>query len=290
MTETPTTLDAQTVEQAVNVMSRASGFWFTRRCLMFELCRRGAWPDPGTYGAHDESGGESGLDACERDFAAALAEYESRVGQLPRLVRPEAAVAGIGPEQLQAYALPPDLFDYSIQRVAVFQRMDLCLMLIANGMHREIELALTVSPDFPTHVWARIRAQLDAGLRTTFLAVHDCGGTSEAWLAQLEEQLGAHEAAEVFGVGLTVPWAFRMRIPVRGPAAARGPAVARGPEPGRGSAMAGGPAMGAGPANESFEPMLRSGSYALLEELTPLRAMRWIYGRVARGAEDVGFG
>jgi hypothetical protein len=46
----------------------------------------------------------------------------------------------------------------------------------------------------------------------------------------------------------------------------------------------------AGETDESFEPMLRSGSYALLEELTPLRAMRWIYGRVARGAEDVGFG
>jgi hypothetical protein len=252
MTGSSTTLDAQTVEQAAKALSRVSGFWFTRRCLMFELCRRGAWPDPGMD-----------LDGCERDFAAALSEHERRSGQLPRLVRPEAAITGIDPAELQAHDLPADLFDYSIQRVAVFQRMDLCMMAIANGLHREIELALTVLPEFPTHVWARIRAQLDAGLRTTFLAIHDCGGSSEAWLAEVEEQVGAYERAEVFGVGLTVPWAFRLRIPVRG--------------------------HGLG-SSESLEPTLRAGSYALLEELTPLRAMRWIYGRVARGAEDVGFG
>jgi hypothetical protein len=291
------TLAPEVVEQAVKALSRASGFWFTRRCLMFELCRRSAWPDPGTYG---ESGGESGLDACERDFAEALAEHERRVGQLPRLVRPEDALAGIGPADLETFDLPADLFDYSIQRVAVFQRKDLCLMLIANGMHREIELALTVAPDFPTHVWARVRAQLDAGLRTTFLAVHDCGAASEAWLAEIEDQLGAHEGAEVFGVGLTVPWAFRLRVPVRGPEAPRGPGPSGpggGPESKRGPGMSGMSGMPRRPsmpgleeADPSFEPMLRSGSYALLEELTPLRAMRWIYGRVARGAEDVGFG
>jgi hypothetical protein len=291
MTRSSTPLDAKELEQAVKAMSRSSGFWFTRRCLMFELCRRNAWPDPGTD-----------LDGCEREFAAALAEHESRTGQLARLVRPETAIAGIGLDDLETFDLPADLFDYSIQRVAVFQRKDLCLMLIANGLHREIELALTVPPDFPTHVWARIRAQLDAGLRTTFLAVHDCGAASEAWLAEVEEQLGSHDGAEVFGVGLTVPWAFRLRIPVRGaepgraPAAGRVPAAGRGPTAGRGRPLArgpAGPAMGRGPAEEaddSFEPMLRSGSYALLEELTPLRAMRWIYGRVARGAEDVGFG
>jgi hypothetical protein len=269
---TAMTLDAQAVEQAAKLLSRASGFWFTRRCLMFELCRRGAWPDPG-----------NDLDGCEQDFAAALAEHERRAGQLPRLVRPELAIAGIGPAQLQAHDLPADLFDYSIQRVAVFQRKDLCLMLIANGMHREIELALTVPPDFPTHVWTRIRAQLDAGLRTTFLAVHDCGGSSEAWLAEVEEQLGEHEGAEVFGVGLTVPWAFRMQLPVRGPGAPRKPVAAeRRPDDAKHQRAD----ANSQPADAKAQP----GSYALLEELTPLRAMRWIYGRVARGAEDVGFG
>lgn len=246
------TLDPKVVEQAAGALSRAGKFWFTRRCLMFELCRRGAWTDPGKY--------ESGLDGCERDFAAALAEHELRAGQLARLVRPEAAIAGIEPADLQAQALPGDLFDYAIQRVALFQRMDLCLMLIANGFHREIELALTVPPEFPTHVWARIRAQLDAGLRTTFLAVHDCGAASEAWVAAIEAEFESYDCVEVARVGLTVPWAFRLKIPVRGPA----------PD-------------GAGSSD-------KPPSYALLEELTPLRAMRWIYGRVSRGAEDTGFG
>jgi hypothetical protein len=209
---------------------------------MFELCRRDGWPEP-----------DLDLDGCERDFAAALAEYERSAGPLARLVRPETAIPGVGPADLEAHDLPADLFDYAIQRVVVVQRLDLCLMFIANGLHREIELALTVPPEFPTHVWTRIRAQLDAGLHTTFMAIHDCGAASEAWLETVENELGAYEAAEVFGVGLTVPWAYRMRLPVRGP------------EQG-------------------------AGSYALLEELTPLRAMRWIYGRVARGAEDVGFG
>jgi hypothetical protein len=254
------TLERQLVEQAAKALSRSSGFWFTRRCLMFELCRRGAWSDPG-----------ADLDACERDFAAALSEHERSFGRLPLLVRPEEAIPGVGPADLQSYDLPADLFDYSIQRVALVQRMDLCLMLIANGLHREIELALTVPPEFPTHVWSRLRAQLDAGLRTTFLAIHDCGGASEAWL----DAVGSCSAAEIVRVGLTVPWAFRLRLPVRG-------GTVRGDEPVRSKAPAG--------EDEDFAPMLRSGSYALLEELPPLATMRWIYGRVSRGAEDVGFG
>ena len=255
-----TALDEKTVEQAAKALSRASGYWFTRRCMMFELMRRGAWRDPGTD-----------LDGCEREFAEALSEYERRAGQLSRLVRPEVAVASFEAADLRALDLPADLFDYSVQRVALFQRMDLCLMLIANGFHREIELALTVPPAFPGYVWTRLRAQLDAGLRTTFLAIHDCGGTSEEWLATIEQELGSHEHAEIARVGLTVPWAFRLRLPVRGPTPEGRTAPPVSPD-------------------KPFEPMLRSGSYALLEELTPLRAMRWIYGRVSKGAEDVGFG
>lgn len=271
-----TALDEKAMEQAVKVISRNNKFWFTRRCLMFELFRRGDWPDPGTD-----------LDGSERDFAAALADHERRAGRLDRLVRPEDAPPGLDTTQLPASGLPSDLFEYSIQRVALFQRIDLCLMLIANGFHREIELALAVPPAFPTHVWARIRAQLDAGQRTTFLAVHDCGGTSEAWLAAIEDDLGSHEHAEIARVGLTVPWAFRLRLPVRGPAPdgrAGSPDKSSGGEPG---------GRGSPPRDDEgkpFEPLLRSGSYALLEELTPLRAMRWIYGRVSKGAEDVGFG
>lgn len=231
-------LDAEVVGAATAALSGSTGFWFTRRCLMFELCRRDAWPDPG-----DE------LDVCERDFAAALAKYERVAGRLPRLVRPEEAVLGIGPAELETYDLPADLFDYSIARIVLVQRLDLCLMLIANGLHREIEVALTVPPNFPSHVWGRVHVQLDAGLRTSFLAIHDHDGSSGAWLASIDEQLSGHDNAEVFPSGLTMPWVSRLGLSVRGPS-----------------------------------------SYALLEELPPLRLMRWVYERVVRGAEDVGFG
>lgn len=241
MNPTVSALDAQLVCAAAQALSGSTGFWFTRRCLMFELCRRGAWPDPG-----------ADLEGCERDFAAALSEYERDAGCLARLVRPEQAIAGVGPADLDTFDLPADLFDYSIARVALVERMDLALMLIANGLHREIEVAVTVPPKFPSHVWGRIRAQLDAGLRTTFLAIHDYEGSSAAWLGAVDEQLGAHEAAEVFPTGLTVAWVARLGIPLRGP--------------------------------------VDSSSYALLEELPPLGLMRWVYERVARGAEDVGFG
>ncbi|KIG19566.1 hypothetical protein DB30_00075 [Enhygromyxa salina] len=256
-TDATPALDPQTVLAAAKALSGSTGFWFTRRCLMFELCRRRVWPDPG-----------ANLAACEQNFAAALASYEQTSGQLERLVRPEQAIAGVGPADLEAHDLPADLFDYAIGRVALFQRMDLCLMLIANGFHREIEVALTVPPEFPSHVWGRIHAQLNTGLRTTFLAIHDYSPASGPWLASIDEQLGGHEAAEVFPIGLTTPWAYRLRIPVRGPQASPGAPSAAAPT--------------------DAEP--RAGSYALLEELSPLRAMRWIYGHVARGAEDVGFG
>ncbi|PRQ03118.1 hypothetical protein [Enhygromyxa salina] len=249
-------LDPQTIFAATEALSGPGKFWFTRRCLMFELCRRRVWADPGPD-----------IEACEREFEATLAAYEREhgsAGGLDRLIRPEQAIPGVGPAELEAHDLPADLFDYSIARVALFQRMDLCLMLIANGFHREIEIALTVPPEFPSHVWGRIRAQLDAGLRTTFLAIHDCSSASDAWLASIDEQLGGHEAAALFPVGLTVPWAYRLRIPVRGPQAA--------------------------PPSAGPKAQLPAGSYALLEELTPLRAMRWIYRHVSRGAEDVGFG
>lgn len=228
------------------------GFWYTRRCLMFELVRRGAWPDPG-----------DALDACEAAFADALAEHEHEQGPLARLVRPELAIAGLRDDELARWDLPPDLFDYSIQRVALFERLDLCLMLIANGFHREIELALTVPPEFPTHVWPRIEQQIAAGLPTTFLAITDFGEAHEAWLDGLDARYGA---GRVRRVGLTVPWAAKLGLPLR----ARMPLTEALDTP--------------------DATVLRSGSHALLEELPPLALMRWIYRRVARGAEDIGFG
>jgi hypothetical protein len=248
-----TRLDADALAAARAALEGMRGFWYTRRCLMFELVRRGAWPDPG-----DE------LDACEAAFAGALARHEHEQGPLARLVRPELAIAGLRDDELARWDLPPDLFDYSIQRVALFERLDLCLMLIANGFHREIEIALTVPPEFPTHVWPRIEQQIAANLPTTFLAICDCGEAHEAWLDGLDARFGS---GQVRRVGLTVPWASKLGLPLRDTRSPR-----------------------ENPLDTNGADVLRSGSHALLEELPPLMVMRWIYRRVARGAEDIGFG
>lgn len=249
---TPLAFDPQLVDAAARALSGASGFWFTRRGLMFELCRRDAWPDP-----------QADLDAQEQAFAAALAAYEADHGELGRLVRPELAPPGIGAGDLERMDLPADLFDYAVARVALVERLDLCLMLIANGLHRGIEVALCVPPNFPSHVWERVRAQLDAGLRTTFLTIHDYSPSSGPWLAAIDAQLREHEDAEIVPAGLTMPWLSRLQLPLRGESAdTEGDADAASQAP----------------------------SYALIEELPPLRIMRWVYGRVATGAEDIGFG
>ena len=137
-------------------------------------------------------------------------------------------------------------------------------MLIANGFHRNIEVALTVPPAFPSHVWARIQAELeqptDAGVRTTFIAIHDLHAGSAAWLDAVDAQLGGYANAEILPEGLTMPWVTRLRVKLRG-----------------------------GTRREPGQPPSAT-SYALLEELPPLRLLRWVYGRVSSGAEDVGFG
>jgi hypothetical protein len=101
--------------------------------------------------------------------------------------------------------------------------------------------------------------------------VHDCSAAGYTWLARLREHLRRHEAAELVNVGLSVPWAFRLRLSVRSTGKPVDPSVLSGP-------------------GRDFMPLLHEGGYAELEELRPLQALRWIYRRAARGAEDVGFG
>jgi hypothetical protein len=248
------------VEAAVAAVSSDGAFWYTRRNLMYELCRAGAWPDPGSdpEGAHAR-------------FADALAEHEAEHAPLAELIRPEHASPGLAPEDLATLELPEDLFDYSVRRVVVLDRIDTCLLLVTNAFHRRIEVAPVAYPGFPSHVWARIARQLEAGVRTTFFAVHDCSAAGYAWLHRLRDELRPHDAAELVHVGLSVPWAFRLRLPVRSTGKPVDPSVLSGP-------------------GRDFMPLLRAGSYAELEELRPLQALRWIYRRTARGAEDVGFG
>jgi hypothetical protein len=251
---------------AVAAVSSDGAFWYTRRNLMYELVRAGTWPDPG-----------SDPEDAHTRFAAALAAHEAEHGRLERLIRPENASPGLTASDLDALDLPSDLFDYTVRRVVVLDRLDSCLLLITNGLHRKLEVAPVAVVDggsdlgFPSHVWARVQAQLAAGIPTTFFAVHDCNAAGYAWLVRLREQLLRHEAAALVHVGLSVPWAFRLRLPVRSTGKPADPALLSGP-------------------GRDFMPLLSAGSYAELEELRPLQALRWIYRRTARGAEDVGFG
>jgi hypothetical protein len=253
-------LPAAPLAAAVAAVSSDGVFWYTRRNLMYELCRAGAWPDPGAdpEGAHAR-------------FAAALSEHEAEHEPLARLIRPEHASPGLSAADLATLDLPADLFDYSVRRVVVLDRIDTCLLLVTNGFQRRLECAPVAFPGFPSHVWERLEAQLVAGVSTTFFAVHDCSAAGYAWLHGLREALRRHELAELVHVGLSVPWAFRLRLPVRSTGRPVDPEVLSGP-------------------GRDFVPLLRTGGYAELEELRPLEALRWIYRRTARGAEDVGFG
>ncbi|MBX7082551.1 MAG: hypothetical protein K1X88_25325 [Nannocystaceae bacterium] len=287
------------VEEVCRVLSTSAGFFFTRQQLLFELMRRGVIADPG----RDPT-------SATAAFEAALGEYERAHGELPQLIRPERLVDLPPPAEL-----PPDVLDYSVRRVLVFDRLDTCLFFVCNGFHRRIEVGLVVWPDpgepadgaaattalpdadtdepegeepdagaaaapalptdpaapgFPAHVCARLRQQMESRLTTEFFLVGDCSAESRAWRQRMHAMLRRPQV-RVRDASLTFPWAFRLRLPVR----------ATGRAPQRPESI---------PENHEWRGLLMVGSYALLQEMRPIRLLRWVYRRVARGAEDVGFG
>ncbi|MBK6922360.1 MAG: hypothetical protein IPH07_33530 [Deltaproteobacteria bacterium] len=251
------------VESAASAMATTAGFVFTRSQLFFELVRRGALADPG-----------ADLDGAMQAFESRLAAFEHDHGELEGLIRPERLVDLPPPPEL-----PPDVLDYTVRRVLVFDRLDTCLFFVCNGFHRRIEVGLVVWPDgaaepgaagFPSHVCDRLRAQLDEGLPTDFFLIGDCGTAARSWRQRMHATL-KRPHVRVRDASLTFPWAFRLRLPVR--------ATGRAPDP-----------HVVIPEDHEWRGLLMVGSYASLQEMPPMRLMRWVYRRVARGAEDVGFG
>ena len=242
-------------------LSYGGRFWYTRRQLFFELVRHGTVADPGA----DPEGALA-------TFAEALAAVEAGAGELPRLIRPERLVDLPPPPEL-----PPDVLDYSVRRVLLFDSVDLCLFFVCNGFHRRIEVGLVAWPPnqserrFPAHVWSRLQHQIDGELSTDFFLVADSDVQARRWRAEVHGEFGGRPHVRIRDAGLTFPWAFRLRIPVR--------STGRAPEPDL-----------VIPERHEWRGLLMVGSYASLEELRPLKLMRWVYRRVARGAEDVGFG
>lgn len=245
-------LERDQVERAVRRLSARGRYWFNRRHLFYELRRRGLLPDA-----------EAG-DEMDR-FAAALAAHEAAHGRLERLARPEdLPPLSDGPE------LPGDLLDYAVRRVIVFQHLDTLLAFAKSGFHHKMVVALVTLNGFPEHVWGRLRGQLDAGLATTFYALHDCTSEGYGLAAQVARELAGWERARTVDAGLHLAHAMELGVALR-----RGTPVD----------------LPGDLLDESDEArMLAEGSYAHFEAIRPLRGMRWVWSRLARRAEDAGFG
>lgn len=262
-TKRPPTLAPAAVREAASALALGK-FLFTPRNLCWELVRREAWPAPA-----DGTPPRAAMTA----FRAALAAHEHERGRLPGLIRAAEARAAVPPPHL------PDVFDYSVRRVLVFDRVETFLLFAMNGFHRKIEVGLVVlegrTKSFPEHVARRLERQLASGLRTAFYVVHDASPRGHRLRGLTRRHFAEYGKPRLADVGLSFAQAFRMGIPVRkGPA--RAPAAA---------SSATSPARGL-----EDQLLLAAGNYAHLEELAPLPLLRFAYERIARGPDDLGFG
>lgn len=240
---------------AARVLTRGDRFDFTRTQLYFELVRNGVLPDPGTD-----------PDGAIAAFTEQLDAIEHERIELGHLIRPERLEHLPPPPEL-----PPDVLDYSVRRVLVFDRIDTCLCFVRNGFHRRIEVGLVVWPSFPPHVWERLHGQIANGLVTEFFLIGDCSAASRKWRSDVHAAIGKRANVRIRDASMTFPWAFRLRLPVRSTGKAPDADVSI-------------------PEHHEWRGLLMVGSYAMLQEMPPIRLLRWVYRRVARGAEDVGFG
>ena len=246
-------LSPTAVREGASAVSASGSFAFTPRNLYYELIRRAAWPEP--HGPPRPA---------LVSFRQALREHQRVHGTIAGLIRARDARRAVPDAHL------PDVFDYSVRRVLLFERVETMLLFAMNGFHRRVEAALLAYPGFPAHVSARLHRQLEGGLRTAFYAVHDASRTGYKLNRRAKELLLAHGRPRVADVGLRFAQAFQIGITVRSDGRTRH--VERGPK-----------------ALEDHL-LLDTGNYAHLEELPPLALMRWTYERVARGSEELGFG
>jgi hypothetical protein len=247
-------LSAKELRAAVAAVSSEGTFSFTLRNLFYELVRRESLPGPTREP-------EDGL----ASLRGAVRRYERQHGVLHALIRPDRVARRRPPRSVE-----PDLYDYSVRRVIAFDRIDTMLLFAMNGFHRRVEVGLVVLDGFPGHVWSALRRQLRAGTPTTFLVVHDCDAHGLDAATAATRKLARYPSARVVDLGLSFTQALRLGIPVR-------TAETR-------------PSRQRAQATDRAHVLLSQGNYAHFEEMPPLRAMRWVYQRVAKGAVDVGFG
>lgn len=246
-------IPAREVSAAADALSLDGKIHFTRRNLFYELARRGAID----LGRADRR-------ALEAEVAEDVARFERDHGPLANLLRAEEL------RERAEKPLDPDAFDYAVRRVLVAANIDLFSLLVMNGFHRKVEIAVVTMDGFPARVWAQAERQLDAGVRTTFYALHDADEEGYAMMSALKAKL-APRAPRTADIGMTFLQALKIGAPIRGGAR---PGDAR--------------------ATSALDPeearMLTAGSVAHVEELRPIDALRWVYARVARRPDDEGFG
>jgi hypothetical protein len=243
------------LEEAAATLSAGGRFFFSKRNLYYELIRRGVVPAPSGNPAR-----------ALNDFRVRLRVHHRDHGRLPGLIRAATQLGGLG-----EVPLDPDVLDYAVRRVIGFDRLDLFLLFAMNGFHRKLEIGLLVMPDFPPYVWKNIDRQLAAGFKTTFYAVHDSSRAGYLLRKRLRALLAPRGKPKIVDVGLHFAQAFHLGVPVR--------TIGRTtPDPDEEE------------LDEEARLLLTSGSYAHVEELTPLAMMQWAYARLARGYEEAGFG
>lgn len=257
--QAPLRLPPTAVTESAAHLSRAGRYHFTRRNLYYELVRRSVCPAP-------EGQPRAALDT----FRQALTEHERAEGELPGLIRSGRVMLRRSTRTSVAEA-PPDLFEYDVRRVLVFDRADTFLLFAMNGFHRRIEMGLVLHPGFPAWVWRSLERQLERGVSASFHTVHDCNTRGYALRRRLERALAKYPRAKITTLGLHFGQAFQLGVPVR----TVGSRVSWEYEPGQ---------------ETGTDLLLASGSYAHLEELPPLELLRWAYARVAKGHEEAGFG
>lgn len=256
-------LDPKRVKPAVRALSKRGRFRFTMRNLYYKLVRVGAWPQPN-------------LDpiAALGRFREALQQYESRHGPIPGRIRHADRLPEIDLAQL-----PPDIADYTTRRVIVFDRQESFLVFALNGFFRKIEIGLLVWPDYPKLVWERMHQHLAGGAATTIYLLHDCNRFGYDMKHKMQEALRDYGAmARVVDLGLRFRQASNLGVAIRNDASRADPSEL---DPLK---------FGVSGDRQEARLLLRSGSFAHLEELPPLRMMRWTYSRIATRVHDVGYG
>ncbi len=231
---------------AAETVSSEGRFFFTRKNLFYELIRESA-----IVGSEPE------------DFEGLLDAHEARHGRLEKLIRPEEA-----PQSFDLAGLSRDVTEFAVPRALVFERVEPMLCFVLNGFHRRIETALLAEPSYPEHVWGLLRRQLASGFSTRFFAVHDATAAGYDFGERLGEVLSLGSTATIIDLGLNMPWAFQLRLPLRS-----GPAVTMPTS-----------------VRVADRVLLEKGRYVEFEAMAPRRAMQWVYDRIADEAEEIGFG